>query len=275
MEGHVQINGIEAYYRRTGQRHAPVLFLHGLTSNGACWMLLARDLQDRYDIIMPDARGHGRSAVPPSGYGVEDHAADVLALIDTLALDRPVIIGHSMGGLIAALVAAQAPERIRGLFLEDPAFLSHEAWVSPMLKAWRTKYTQLLACSEAELMAKGRAEHPRWPDVVFPIWAQAKQTTSLKVFEWFDLPPTDFHALVARIAVPTLLVTGTPALGALVSPSVAAGLAKLNPLVRITHVAEAGHTIHYDQPAQYAAIVEDFLAECLRESGRFECQSNP
>jgi pimeloyl-ACP methyl ester carboxylesterase len=263
MEGRVQANGIETYYRRTGGERPPVVLLHGITDNGACWTRLARDLEADYDLIMPDARGHGRSAVPEAGYRSEDRAADAVALIAALGLDRPVVLGHSMGGLTAALVAADAPERIRGAILEDPAFISPEGWASPMLTEWRAQHQVALAWSDAEMIASGRAEHPGWPDEIFPAWARAKLETSLHAFDWFVLPPTDFHAVVARIGVPTLLVTGEPSLGAVVPAAVAAELGARNPLLRVAHVPGAGHCIRYEQPEQYTAVVRAFLAERL------------
>jgi len=260
-DGQVTANGITIHYLRTGGARPPVVLLHGLTDNGACWTHLARDLEADYDLIMPDARGHGRSAVPDSGYSPEDRAADTIGLIDALALDRPVLLGHSMGGLTATLVAADAPERLRGAILEDPAFIAPEAWASPMLTAWRAQHAETLAWSDAALIASGRAEHPSWPDDIFPPWARGKLETSLKAFDWFDLPPSAVPAIVARIGVPTLLVTGEPALGAVVSAAVAEQLRARNPLLGVAHVPAAGHCIRYEQPEQFSALVRAFLAE--------------
>jgi pimeloyl-ACP methyl ester carboxylesterase len=260
-DGQVTANGIAIHYRRTGGERPPVVLLHGLTDNGACWTDLARVLEADYDLIMPDARGHGRSAVPDSGYSSEDRAADTLGLIDALALNRPVLLGHSMGGLTAAVVAADAPGRIRGAILEDPAFISPEGWASPFLKGWRAQHALALAWSDAELIASGRADHPTWPEAVFPVWAQAKRETSLQAFDWFDNPPSNVPAIVTRIGVPTLLVTGEPALGAVVSAALAEELAARNPLLRVAHVPAAGHSIRYEQPERYTALVRAFLAE--------------
>jgi N-formylmaleamate deformylase len=263
MEGRVQANGIEMYYRRTGGARPPVLLLHGLTDNGACWTRLARELEADYDLVMPDARGHGRSSVPDTGYSPEDRAADAVALIDALGLERPVVLGHSMGGLTAALVAADRPEGVRGAILEDPAFVSPEGWASPMLPEWRAQHAVALRWSLEEMIASGRSEHPGWPDDIFPTWARAKLETSLKAFDWFDLPPTDFRAIIARLGVPTLLITGEPALGAVVPAALAEELAALNPLLRVAHVPGAGHCIRYEQPERYATVVRAFLAEQL------------
>ncbi len=259
--GRVRANAIEMAYLRTGGAHPPVVLLHGLTDNGACWTRLARDLEDDYDLIMPDARGHGGSAVPETGYRAEDRAADALALIDELGLDRPALIGHSMGGLTAALIAATAPGKIGKVILEDPAFISAAGWADRLLRAWPEEHAATLALSEAALIAKGRAENPRWSADVLATWARAKLETKLKVFDWFQLPPTDFTALVARIGVPTLLVTGEPTLGAVVSAEVAEQLRACNPRLRIAHMPGVGHCIRYEQPAHFATLVRNFLAE--------------
>ena len=121
--GNCETNGINIHYTRTGEA-SPLILLHGLTANGACWTAVAHAIEADYDVIMPDARGHGRSSVPDHGYRYEDHANDVVGLIEALRLSPPILIGHSMGGLVAAVVASRNPELLRGLILADPTFLS-------------------------------------------------------------------------------------------------------------------------------------------------------
>jgi len=70
-------NNINIHYTRTGGNKPPVILLHGLMTNGLCWTDLARTLEKDYDVIMPDARGHGQSDVPGEGYQYEDLANDV------------------------------------------------------------------------------------------------------------------------------------------------------------------------------------------------------
>ena len=77
-------------------------------------------LAGEYDMILPDARGHGLSDQPPTGYAPQDHAADVAGLIRGLGLERPILIGHSMGAGVAATVAAHYPDLVAGAILEDP-----------------------------------------------------------------------------------------------------------------------------------------------------------
>ena len=89
------------------------MLLHGLAASGACWSPLARVLEDRFDVVMPDARGHGKSNAPLHGYRYEDHATDVIALIQELGLVAPIVLGHSMGGMTAAVVASRVAGDIR------------------------------------------------------------------------------------------------------------------------------------------------------------------
>ena len=119
-----ETNGINIHYTRTGGSKVPLILLHGLTANGACWTALAHAIEGEYDVIMPDARGHGKSSVPDYGYRYEDHANDVVSLIKALRLPPPILIGHSMGGMTAAVVASSKPKLLRGLILADPTFLS-------------------------------------------------------------------------------------------------------------------------------------------------------
>ena len=119
-----ETNGINIHYSRTGGSKPPFVLLHGLTGSGACWSPLARALEGEYDLVMPDARGHGNSSTPLDGYRYEDYASDVVGLIQELRLAAPVLLGHSMGGMTAAVVASQHTTAIRGLILADPTFLS-------------------------------------------------------------------------------------------------------------------------------------------------------
>jgi pimeloyl-ACP methyl ester carboxylesterase len=68
--------GINIHYLRSGGNKPPLVLLHGLIGSGACWTPLARSLESEYDVVMPDARGHGGSSTPLHGYGYEEHAAD-------------------------------------------------------------------------------------------------------------------------------------------------------------------------------------------------------
>ena len=88
--GDVVVNDVKIHYHRTGGNKPPVVLAHGITDSGLCWTRLARALEDEYDLIMIDARGHGLSDAPETGYTPEYHAADIAGLVQALGLERPV-----------------------------------------------------------------------------------------------------------------------------------------------------------------------------------------
>ncbi|MCO8246390.1 alpha/beta hydrolase [Haladaptatus sp. AB643] len=114
------VNGVDLQYYRTGEGPSLVM-AHGFYANGRCWEPLVADLADEYDIVTYDARGHGRSEAPESGYEIEDRVADLVGLVEALSLDDPILLGHSMGGSTAAWTAATHPDLPRAIALEDPA----------------------------------------------------------------------------------------------------------------------------------------------------------
>ena len=129
--GHVTANGIQIHYWRTGGDKPVMVMSHGVTDNGLCWTTLARALEADYDIIMYDARGHGLSDKPETGYGIDDHAADLVGLLEALELRAPILMGHSMGGAIVAVTAAQHPDLPRAVVLEDPVHMGPPPEPSP------------------------------------------------------------------------------------------------------------------------------------------------
>jgi len=120
--GTVDTNGVELQYYRAGEG-PPVVLAHGLFDTGRCWAPLVADLAADHTVVAYDARGHGRSAAPETGYGVDDRVADLVGVGDALSLTDPVLVGHSMGASTVALAAARHPAWPSGVVLEDPAGL--------------------------------------------------------------------------------------------------------------------------------------------------------
>src|SRR5215472_7191262 len=123
-EGNVVANDITIHYSRTGDKNNPsVLLLHGITDSGRCWSRLATDLAGSYDLIMTDARGHCHSRTTAAEVSIVLLAEDAIAVIRALGLQKPCLIGHSMGAVTAAAVAANHPDVVRAIVLEDPPLL--------------------------------------------------------------------------------------------------------------------------------------------------------
>ena len=96
-----------------------ILLLHGIGNYGRVWDLVAERVAGRSWLIAPDARGHGYSITPATGYAPEDFVADAIAVLDAIAVTRAVVVGHSMGGAHAMVLAAMHPDRVRALALVD------------------------------------------------------------------------------------------------------------------------------------------------------------
>jgi 3-oxoadipate enol-lactonase len=112
------ISTAELYYQVDGPAGAPVLVLVGpLGGTGELWEAQLPALAERFRVVRPDHRGHGRSPVPPGPYRLDDLGADMLALIDRLGAERVHLAGVSLGGMVGLWLAQHAPDRIDRLAL--------------------------------------------------------------------------------------------------------------------------------------------------------------
>ena len=96
-----------------------ILCVHGLTANCRCWDVMASNLSPDHRVMAMDLRGRGRSESPDSGYSIEHHCKDILAILDDMELEKVVIMGHSLGAFIATAFGAQHPERVDHIILVD------------------------------------------------------------------------------------------------------------------------------------------------------------
>jgi pimeloyl-ACP methyl ester carboxylesterase len=112
----VRANGIDVYFERLGSG-PPLLWLNGSGSTVEQVAPLLRPYTDRFEVVIHDQRGLGRTEVPPGPYSMADYAADALALLDHLELERPRVLGISFGGMVAQELAVTAPDRIARLAL--------------------------------------------------------------------------------------------------------------------------------------------------------------
>ncbi len=261
--GFYEANGINIHYLRTGGGKPPLVLLHGLTGNGACWTPLARSLGCEYDVVMPDARGHGNSSAPLHGYRYEDNAGDVIDLIRALGLSAPILLGHSMGGMTAAVVASLAAKMIRGVILVDPTFLSPERQREVCDSDVVEQHRRLLSQDKCEVLAHLRLRHTRRSPELVELIASARLQTRLSAFDVLTPPNPEYHQLVSTIDVPILLVIGD---GGVVSLETARELQSLNSHVWIELIQDAGHGVQYDQPERFEAVVQSFLHSVIPSS---------
>lgn len=124
-ERFIETNGIRLHVVDHGGDGLPTLLLPGLNANAVFFQGLVRAGLSALRVVAVDLRGRGLSDAPESGYTMEDHAADVLGLMDELGFDRIALVGHSYGGLLSYHLAANHGDRVRRIVaIDSPAEVS-------------------------------------------------------------------------------------------------------------------------------------------------------
>jgi N-formylmaleamate deformylase len=274
FSGDIATNGINIHYYRTGGDKPPLVLAHGATDDGLCWTRVTRALESDFDVIMPDARGHGLSDAPEAGYSSAEHAADLAGLIRGLGLERPAVAGHSMGGATTLRLVADEPNIARCAILEDPPFWAGEGpVVVPGRETPRESIRRMVQEAQAggreAVLARGRATSPSWADEEFAPWAEAKLRVSPHFTNELRLPRgADWRALMPLVTCPLLLVTSDPERGGIVTPETAEAAAQLQPGLRVVRLSGAGHNIRREQFDAFVRTVREFLAATAPVGGR-------
>lgn len=185
----VDANGVRLHYTRTGGDKPAMVLAHGATDDGLCWTPVARALAPEYDVIMVDARGHGRSEAPREGYDPATQAADLLGVIAALSLREPTILGYSMGAGTALVLAGTAPDVPQAVLLEDPGpwwtdWMATEDGRATMAEIGERQSEYRRSTREA-LIAGRRSKYPAWQTGDVEPWADAKLRVSLQAFQVF------------------------------------------------------------------------------------------
>jgi N-formylmaleamate deformylase len=269
----VETNGITLNYIRTGGDKPVLILAHGVTDSGLCWTPVAKALEADYDIIMVDARGHGLSDGPESGYSSDFHAADIYGLINALGLNKPAILGHSMGAATSLALAGLYPDAIGAMLLEDPPAWwlpappnSNESEAQKRIAGMREWVASLKQKSREQLIEEERAR-TNWSDDELEPWADAKLQFSehvLRIFGPSNAAAVDWAGIIKNIKVPSLLIYADPDKGGIIGPESAQSLVEIVPTLETAYIANAGHSIRRDQLDAYLQVVSAFLSEHAR-----------
>jgi pimeloyl-ACP methyl ester carboxylesterase len=251
--------GVRLRYAEQGDPRGPaVVLLHGYSDSWFSWSRVLPLIPSRYHVIALDQRGHGDSDKPEDGYAMRDFAGDVLALMDTLRLERATIVGHSMGSFVAQRIAVTAPDRVERLVLvgSAPAFrrMSGVDDFAAAVYALEDPVSQQFA-REFQVST-----------IYQPIAAEFLDTavaTSLR------LPARVWHGIMtgmldapvipelAGLGVPTLILSGDR--DAVFAPAAQQALIAQLPKARSSIYAETGHAPHWERPERFAGDLVGFL----------------
>ena len=267
--GEVKANAIKVHYYRTGHgRKPPVVLCHGFSDNGLCWNPVARALEEDYEVIMVDARGHGLSDAPEHGHDTETRADDVAAFIQALNLEKPAVLGHSMGAATAAAAAAKYPELISKVILEDPAWWDEgsprQQMTAEERQAWgvqrRENIVKQKAMSRDALAAQIRERAPHWSEQEIGPWTLSKQQLSPLVVSDSAAKRRSWIVIATAIQAPTLLFTWYNVNGAIITPDLAQKAMQINANFEVANL-DAEHSIRREVFDDYVAVVKSFLAK--------------
>jgi len=260
-EGDVFLDGVKIHYYRRGSGH-PLVLAHGASDNGLCWTRVAAVLVRDHDVIAYDARFHGLSDGPENVQG--GGGPDLVGLVEKLGLDRPAIMGHSMGAGSVAAAAAERPDLFRCAILEDPAWrMPADASVAPQSSPERPQMPDYRSMTIEEIMAAGRQRNPMWHEDEFRPWALSKKQFRRRNLEIMPgaASPGAWRQIIQKITCPILLVTGgNRERGAIVTPEAAEEVRRLCPTLEVVRFERAGHNIRREAFQEFVAAVTAFLA---------------
>jgi pimeloyl-ACP methyl ester carboxylesterase len=190
------------------------------------------------------------------GYLYNDHADDVIGLINALKLPAPILLGHSMGGMTAAVVASRKPNILRGVILADPSFLSPQVQQEVYNSDVAEQHRKMLDLSLDAVIADAQNRHPKRSNEINELFARARLQTSIAAFDVLMPPNPDYKMLVSEIDAPCLIVYGD---NCIITPDVAEELQRLNSKLQAKQIPYAGHTVHLDQQKHFLEIVNSFI----------------
>ncbi|MHC4205661.1 MAG: alpha/beta fold hydrolase [Planctomycetota bacterium] len=256
----VKSNGIRIHYWRTGGVGKPVMIMaHGVTDYGLSWASLAAKFEADYDVIMYDARGHGFSEKPEGPYSLDAHVEDLVGLIKALEIDKPILIGHSMGSGTIALAGVTYPDLPSAIIMEDPALAEMLKYlVEVNIPEWKKLIEADKAMGKQKLMKLARSKrHPGWSDFEYDHWAEAKLLVSSNVVDVIRgeaLRQPD--KIYPKIIAPTLILKADADKN---NRQKHVKVAELLPNGKLVHIDGATHLVRQDKPEETERQIRIFL----------------
>lgn len=249
-------NGVRLHYAQQGPSRGPaIILLHGYSDSSFSFSRVMPLLPSELRVIAPDFRGHGHSDRPQSGYRVEDLANDVLQLMDALEVPSAIIVGHSMGSLVAQAIVDRAPSRVTQLVLVGGALRCDNEVVTVLGEAINAlrdpvdiafvrefQYSTVALPVPAEFMDAAIANSGRMP---------------ARVWKEILAGLLSYRPAAKRPAVRTLVLGGKK--DAVFSAAEQTQLARAYPDARLQLFDDVGHAPHWERPDQFVSALLRFL----------------
>lgn len=240
-----------------GQGGTPVVFLHSFSGNTAHWAAQLAHLRPERRAAALDLRGHGRSETPKDlgKYTIEPMAGDVAAVVNTLGLDRFVLVGHSIGAAVAIAFAAAHPDRVAGLLLLGPPGKVPDEQAAQILSAIEADYEPVMRQYWDKLMA---GSIPKVRRVLIREMQAVPKDIGLALIK----------ATFAFDPVPALLAYPGPKLAIVTDQNDQPyDLHKLVPDLPSKRIGGTSHWPHMDKPRAFNDILDGFLGTVASTTG--------
>ena len=254
----IMLPDIRLNARLTGPVGAPVLVLaHALGCDLTIWDGVAALLQDRYRILAYDHRGHGKSDVPTPPYAMGALVRDLERLMDHFALKDAVVIGVSLGGLVAQGLAVKRLDLVRALVLSNTAARigTPELWQTRIAEVRQTGLDLYADTAMQRILGPGYLTNPALPYL-------RDLLTGTDIDGWTGCAAAiggcDFYTTTAALRLPTLAIAG--ANDGSTPPDLVRETADLIPGHRFALMRGVGHLPMVEKPDEYAALLDTFLA---------------
>ena len=258
-DGYVMANGIRIHYWRTGGAKPVMVMAHGSSDDGLCWTNFAKEFEAQFDIILFDARGHGLSDPPKPGDGPDAQVEDLAALIRELKLEKPILMGHSMGSASVAWFSAKYPDVPRAVVLEDPFLGVRRPPVSNTPEDREKRRQAILEGNNktmAQLVDGCMKNSPKWGAAECATWAPSKRRHHPDTAVGTAAQRPALRTLFPQIAAPTLILKADAQGDLRKENEEVAGLLKQG---RIVHIEGAAHNVRRDEKQKAVDTLKAFL----------------
>ncbi|MBK8901577.1 MAG: alpha/beta hydrolase [Anaerolineaceae bacterium] len=266
----IPLNGIPFYYAEVPGPGPSLVILHGLTGSHDEFLHLAPILARQAHLYLLDMRGHGRSGWTQSGYTVADYGRDVVEFLQQVVGETAVLLGHSLGAMVAAWVAANRPDLVHGLILEESPFYILEdltsSWIYPYFASLRDylgphhasggSLAQMVAYVGQVSVDTAVSDDIRQRAVQLQQFDPAALEPLLRQELLGDQDP---DRLLAQITCPVHLIAAEQGSGGVMSLEDVQWIVARVPHAAHTIVKSSGHDIHLDRPQAFFRAVISFL----------------
>lgn len=254
-----ELKDIALHYADTGPKDGPaVVFVNSLGTDFRLWDKIVPDLPDTLRVIRFDKRGHGLSACPPPPYGMGTLVSDLEALLDHLEVRNAVIVGCSIGGMIAQGIAVKRLDQVRAIVLSNTGAKigTTEMWADRIAAV---KAGGIAALSDMILERWFTRSFHATPE--FKAWEAMLLRTPAEGYMGCSaaIGGTDFYTTTASLTLPTLAIAGSE--DGSTPPDLVRETAALVKGSRFELIRAAGHLPMVEAPARFGEILNGFLAD--------------